>query len=120
MKYFSKIGDNVIVFNAIGTDTQPRLSGHDVDSDFVLVTDQRDMAELAAHAYKKYPTIINDVEEVDSANSDSKKNAYHLEMEDYARMDNKISDAQAAIGISTDTAQLALSHYFHGGMEKEE
>lgn len=120
MKYFPKIGDNVIVFNAIGTDTQPRLSGHDVDSDFVLVTDQRDMAELAAHAYKKYPTIINDVEEVDSANSDSKKNAYHLEMEDYARMDNKISDAQAAIGISTDTAQLALSHYFHGGMKKKE
>lgn len=120
MKYFPNIGDNVIVFNAIGTDTQPRLSGHDVDSDFVLVTDQRDMAKLAAYAYKKYPTIINDVEEVDSSNSDSKKNAYHLEMEDYARMDNKISDAQAAIGISTDTAQLALSHYFHGGMKKKE
>ena len=120
MKYFPNIGDNVIVFNAIGTDTQPRLSGHDVDSDFVLVTDQQDMAKLAAYAYKKYPTIINDVEEVDSANSDSKKNAYHLEMEDYARMDNKISDAQAAIGISTDTAQLALSHYFHGGMKKKE
>jgi len=120
MKYFPNIGDNVIVFNAIGTDTQPRLSGHDVDSDFVLVTDQRDMAELAAHAYKKYPTIINDVKEVDSSNSDSRKKAYHLKMEDYARMDNKISDAQAAIGISTDTAQLALSHYFHGGMEKEE
>jgi len=116
-KYFPNIGDNVIVFNAIGTDTQPRLSGHDVDSDFVLVTDQRDMAELAAYAYKNYPTIINDVKEVDSSNSDSKKNAYHLEMEDYARMDNKISDAQAAIGISTDTAQLALSHYFHGGMK---
>lgn len=120
MKYFPNIGDNVIVFNAIGTDTQPRLSGHDVDSDFVLVTDQRDMAKLAAYAYKKYPTIINDVEEVDSSNSDSKKNAYHLKMEDYARMDNKISDAQAAIGISTDTAQLALSHYFHGGMKKKE
>lgn len=120
MKYFPNMGDNVIVFNAIGTDTQPRLSGHDVDSDFVLVTDQRDMAELAAHAYKKYPTIINDVEEIDSSNSDSKKNAYHLEMEDCARMDNKISDAQAAIGISTDTAQLALSHYFHGGMKKKE
>lgn len=46
MKYFPNIGDNVIVFNAIGTDTQPRLSGHDVDSDFVLVTDQRDMAKI--------------------------------------------------------------------------
>lgn len=120
MKYFPNVGDNVIVFNAIGTDTQPRLSGHDVDSDFVLVTDQQDMAELAAHAYKNYPTIINDVKEVDSSNSDNKKKAYHLEMEDYARMDNKISDAQAAIGISTDTAQLALSHYFHGGMKKKE
>ncbi len=43
----------MIVFNAIGTDTQSRLSGHDVDSDFVLVTDQPDIAALSAKAYKE-------------------------------------------------------------------
>lgn len=116
-KYFPNIGDNVIVFNAIGTDTQPRLSGHDVDSDFVLVTDQPDIAALSAKAYKEYPTIINAVEEV-TGTGDS-KTAYHLKMEDYARMDNKISAAQASIGISTDIAQLALSYYFENGTKDE-
>lgn len=117
-KYFPNIGDNVIVFNAIGTDTQPRLSGHDVDSDFVLVTDQPDIAALSAKAYKEYPTIINAVEEV-TGTGDSKPE-YHLTMEDYARMDNKISAAQASIGISTDTAQLALSYYFENGMKDDD
>ena len=107
----------MIVFNAIGTDTQPRLSGHDVDSDFVLVTDQPDIAALSAKAYKEYPTIINAVEEV-TGTGDS-KTAYHLKMEDYARMDNKISAAQASIGISTDIAQLALSYYFENGTKDE-
>lgn len=118
MKYFPNIGDNVIVFNSIGTDTQPRLSGHDVDSDFVLVTDQPDIADLATTAYTEYPTIINAVEEV--TETGDCKTAYHLTMEDYARMDNKISAAQASIGVSTDVAQLALSYYFDGEMTSEE
>lgn len=42
VKYFPNIGQNVIVFNAIKTDTQARLSGHDCDSDFVYVTNQPD------------------------------------------------------------------------------
>lgn len=43
LKYFPNIGNNVIVFNAIKTDTQARLSGHDVDSDFVYATNQSDL-----------------------------------------------------------------------------
>lgn len=113
VKYFSNIGDNVIVFNAIGTDTQPRLSGHDVDSDSVYVTNQKDLAELAKQAYTHYPTIINKVDEVGTNN-------YHFCMEDYAKMDNMIADAQSSIGTSTDAAQLALSYYYDGNMEDNE
>lgn len=113
IKYFPNIGQNVVIFNAIKTDTQSRLSGHDCDSDFVYVTNQNDLADLARKAYIEYPTIINGVNE-DGANS------YHFTPEDYARMDNQIADTQESIGTSTDTAQLALSYYYDGGMESEE
>lgn len=113
IKYFPNIGQNVIVFNAIKTDTQARLSGHDCDSDFVYVTNQNDLADLARKAYTEYPTIINGVDE-------SGANNYHFTLEDYAEMDNQISDAQESIGTSTDTAQLALSYYYDGGMVSKE
>ena len=113
IRYFPNIGQNVIVFNAIKTDTQARLSGHDCDSDFVYVTNQKNLADLARKAYIEYPTIINSIDESDSNN-------YHFTLEDYAKMDNKISDAQEAIGTSTDTAQLALSYYYNDGMANKE
>ena len=97
VKYFPNIGQNVIVFNAIKTDTQARLSGHDCDSDFVYVTNQQDLADLARKAYTEYPTIINAVDE-------NGANNYHFTLEDYAEMDNQIADAQESIGTSTDTA----------------
>lgn len=113
IKYFPNIEQNVIVFNAIKTDTQARLSGHDCDSDFVYVTNQKDLADLARKAYIEYPTIINDVDE-------NGANNYHFTLEDYAEMDNQIADAQESIGTSTDTAQLALSYYYDGDMESKE
>lgn len=112
VKYFPNIGNNVIVFNAIKTDTQCRLSGHDCDTDFVYVTNQPDLARLAKLAYTEYPTIINDVKELGSSD-------YHFTLKDYATMDNAISDAQESIGTSTDVAQLALSYYYDGNMEDE-
>lgn len=113
IKYFPNIGQNVIVFNAIKTDTQARLSGHDCDSDFVYVTNQKDLADLARKAYIEYPTIINDIDE-------NGANNYHFTLEDFAKMDNQIADAQESIGTSTDTAQLALSYYYDGGMESKD
>jgi hypothetical protein len=110
VKYFPKIGKNVIVFNAIGTDTQARLSGHDVDSDFVYVTNQKELVDLARKAYCEYPTIINGISEKGASD-------YCFSLEDYARMDSQIADAQESIGTSTDTAQLALSYYYDGGMK---
>lgn len=113
LKYFPNIGDNVIVFNAIGTDTQCRLSGHDCDSDFVYATNQKDLVDLARIAYTDYLTIINEIEEIGESE-------YHFTLGDYAKMDNKIASAQIAIGTSTDTAQLALSYYYDGNMENKE
>ena len=112
-KYFPKLGQNVIIINLIGTDAQARGSGFDEDSDFVLVTDQPELASLAKDAYVKYPTIINKVEEL-------KSSEYHFRLEDYAEMDSKIADAQASIGTSTDAAQLALSYYYDDGMKSRE
>lgn len=113
LKYFPHIGQNVIVFNAIKTDTQARLSGHDVDSDFVYATNHSDLSDLARKAYVKYPTIINEVKELSTS-------GYHFTLDDFANMDNKIADAQKAIGTSTDTAQLALSYYFDENMSSQE
>lgn len=113
VRYFPNIGQNVIVFNAIKTDTQARASGHDCDSDFVYVTNQKGLADLARKAYTEYPTIINKVEEVGSSE-------YHFTPLDYAKMDNQIADAQESIGASTDTAQLALSYYYDEDMQSKE
>lgn len=113
LRYFPNIGNNVIVFNAIKTDTQARLSGHDVDSDFVYVTNQPDLADLARKSYTEYPTIINKIDETGTS-------SYHFTLEDYAKMDNQIADTQMAIGTSTDIAQLALSYYYDGNMENKE
>ena len=112
-KYFPNLGQNIIIINLIGTDAQARGSGFDEDSDFVFVTNQPEITELARKAYIEYPTIINAVDEL-------KSSEYHFRLEDYATMDNKIADAQAAIGMSTDAAQLALSYYYNEGMESQE
>lgn len=112
-KYFPDLGHNIIVVNMIGTDAQARASGMDEDSDFLYVTNQRDLASLARKAYRKYPTIINGVKEL-------KTSGYHFTLEDYADMDNNIADAQKSIGTSTDTAQLALSYYYDNGMTSRE
>lgn len=113
LKYFPNIGENVIVFNAIGTDTQARLNSQDCDSDFVYVTNQPELAELARIAYVEYPTIINAVEEKGVSE-------YHFCPEDFAKMDNAISAAQISIGVSTDLAQMALSYYYAGKMKSRE
>ena len=113
LKYFPDMGENVIVFNAIGTDTQARLNSQDCDSDFVYVTNQPELAELARTAYMEYPTIINAVEEKGVSE-------YHFCPEDFAKMDNAISAAQISIGVSTDLAQMALSYYYAGKMKSRE
>ncbi len=112
-RYFANLGDNVIVVNGIGTDIQQRLNGMDTDSDYVFVTDQKEIVELAEQSYTQYPTIINDIELL-------KSSQYRKDMLSYAKMDNKIKSAQYAIGNSSNIAQLALSYYYDSGSKNTE
>lgn len=105
VKYFPKLGNNVIIINGIGTDVQSRLNGQDLDTDAIYATNQEDIVELAKKAYKEYPTIINGIKQIGISE-------YTKSMESYAKMDNDISAAQYAIGYSSNIAQLALSYYY--------
>lgn len=107
IKYFPKLGKNVIVVNGIGTDLQARANGCDYDTDAFFVTNQKEMAELAQKAYKEYPTIVNEIPPATES-----KQIYNKDAESYAIMDNNISSAQFAIGWSSNIAQLALSYYY--------
>lgn len=112
-RYFSQLGDNVIIINGIYTDVQQRLNGQDLDSDSVFVTNQTDIVDLAKKAYKEYPTIINGIRVIDSSK-------YKKSMESYAQMDNSISSSQFSIGRASNIAQLALSYYYHDGGKNQE
>ena len=111
-RYFPKLGRNVIVINGIGTDVQPRLSGQDLDSDNLYVTDQNDIVELAERAYLEYPTIINAI--------NPRAKSYTKSMEDFARMDASIAAGQQDVGESSNIAQLALSYWFDCGCNSKE
>ena len=62
------------------------------------------MVEAARIAYRDYPTVVNEVPESGIT--------YNNTMEDYARMDTHMQQAQKAIGGSSDTAQLCQSYYW--------
>ena len=105
MRYFPKLGENVIVINGIGTDVQSRLNGQDLDSDMVYVTNQPQILKAARIAYKEYPTIINNIP-CDSVST------YDNDPKSYGKMDIKISSAQMGVGYSSNLAQMALSYYY--------
>ena len=101
---FPRLGNNVIIINGIGTDVQDRLNGQDLDTDAIFATNQIEMVSLARKAYMEYPTILNKIELVG-------KGTYGKDMKSYAKMDNKISSSQYAIGNASNIAQLALSYF---------
>lgn len=115
-KYFPNLSDNVIVINMIGTDSQSRLNGHDMDTDGIYCTNQPEIVKYASRCYKEYPTIINNIPEVTSLSEEERKKynivSYSNTLKDYAEMDNAISRYQCGIGWSSNVAQLALSYYW--------
>lgn len=111
-RYFPRLGRNVIVINGIGTDVQPRLSGQDLDSDSIYVTNQIDIVGLARRAYLEYPTIINAI--------NPRAKSYTKSMEDFALMDASIAVGQQDVGESSNIAQLALSYWFDCGCNSKE
>lgn len=62
------------------------------------------MVEAARIAYRDYPTVVNEVPESGIT--------YNNTMEDYARMDSQMQQAQKAIGGASDTAQICQSYYW--------
>lgn len=100
-KYFN-LGRQCIAINMNGTDAQDRNNGMDMDSDSGYTTNQPDIVEHARRCYMDYPTIVNLIPR------DSKK--YDRTMDDYALIDNNLSNSQLDIGLSSNLAQIARTY----------
>lgn len=102
-KYFD-FGKQIIVLNTLHTDVQDRLNGCDQDSDSGYITNQKDIVKCAKHCYLKYPTIVNNIPK--------DKNKYTDDINNYSKIDNKLAHAQAAIGTSSNMAQIAQTYMY--------
>jgi len=108
-KYFD-LGKQVIVLNVLHTDIQDRMNGCDFDSDSGYITNQEDIVECAKRAYTNYPTIVNNIPK--------DKNKYSNDIENYAKIDNTLSHAQSAIGLSSNLAQFAQTYMYNFNDQK--
>ena len=104
IKYFD-LGEQIIALNVLHTPVQDRMNGCDFDSDSGYVTNQEDIVECAKRAYLNYPTIVNNIPK--------DKNKYNNTLENYALIDNSLSHAQSAIGLSSNLAQFAQTYMYN-------
>lgn len=109
-KYFN-LGKQIIAVNMINTDFQDRNNGSDQDSDSLYVTDQPDIVAYAKYCYSNYPTIVNNIPK--------EKNSYNNTLLNFAKIDNNLSDAQAAIGESSNLAQICLTYTYNANNEDD-
>lgn len=103
-EYFD-LGEQIIVLNTLHTPIQDRLNGCDFDSDSGYITNQKDIVECARMCYTKYPTIVNNIQK--------DKNKYDNDLDNYSKIDNKLSHAQSAIGTSSNIAQIAQTYMYN-------
>lgn len=103
-KYF-KFGKLVIAVDNADTDFMDRNNGSDFDSDSIYTTNQPDIVEHAKYCYENYSTIFNKIPQ--------QKNIYDYNMKDFAEVDNKLANAQRAIGESSNLAQLCLTYTYN-------
>lgn len=106
-KYFEKyfeFSNNIMAVNCIETDIQDRANGMDFDSDFMLVTNQKEIVKASRICYENYPTVVNALRESGVSYQNTKTA--------YANMDNKFSGTQMGIGWSSNLAQLAMTYYW--------
>ena len=98
-------GRQVLAVNLIGTDFQDRNNDSDQDSDSLYTTNQPEIVAHARHCYRTYPTIVNNLtrEQTHYTNSPAA----------YAAMDHMLAGAQAAIGDSSNLAQLAQTYSYN-------
>ena len=109
LKYFD-LGEQIIVLNVLHTPIQDRMNGCDFDSDSGYVTNQTDIVKCAKRAYINYPTIVNNIAK--------DKNNYNNDLLTYARIDNMLSHAQSAIGLSSNLAQFAQTYMYNFNDQK--
>ena len=102
-RYFN-FSQNILAVNCIETDIQDRANGMDEDSDFMLVTNQKNMVKYAEICCVDFPTVVNGLKESGITYKNTKT--------DYANMDNKFSNSRMAIGYSSNLAQLAMTYYW--------
>lgn len=103
-KYFN-LGKQVIAINMIGTDFQDRNNGSDQDSDSLYTTNLPAIVNHAKFCYLNYPTIVNNIPK--------DKNIYRNSLDDFALIDNKLSESQLAIGESSNLAQICLTYTYN-------
>ena len=109
LKYFD-LGEQIIALNVLHTPIQDRMNGCDFDSDSGYVTNQKDIVECAKRAYLNYPTIVNNIPK--------DKNKYNNTLENFANIDNTLSHAQSAIGLSSNLAQFAQTYMYNFNDQK--
>lgn len=95
--------DNIVVINSIGENTLQRLSGCDMDSDQILITDNQIMIDAARSNYDKFKVPTTDIE----PSQDPK--AYTPE--NLAELDHKTS--VNLIGEIVNLSQVLNSIYWH-------
>ena len=103
-KYFD-FGKQIIALNTLHTDIQDRLNGCDFDSDSGYITNQADIVKWARYCYLNYYTIVNNIPK--------DKNKYSNTLLNYAIIDNKLAQAQMAIGASSNLAQLSITYSYN-------
>ena len=108
-KYFD-LGEQIIALNVLHTPIQDRMNGCDFDSDSGYVTNQEDIVKCAKRAYLNYPTIVNNIPK--------DKNKYNNTLETFAQIDNTLSHAQSAIGLSSNLAQFAQTYMYNFNDQK--
>ena len=91
--------------NTLHTDIQDRLNGCDFDSDSGYITNQADIVKWARYCYLNYYTIVNNIPK--------DKNKYSNTLLNYAIIDNKLAQAQMAIGASSNLAQLSITYSYN-------
>lgn len=104
IKYFD-LGEQIIALNVLHTPVQDRMNGCDFDSDSGYVTNQEDIVKCAKRAYLNYPTIVNNISK--------DKNHYNNDLLTFAKIDNGLSHAQSAIGLSSNLAQFAQTYMYN-------
>ena len=104
LTYFD-LGEQIIALNVLHTPIQDRMNGCDFDSDSGYVTNQPDIVKCAKRAYLNYPTIVNNIAK--------DKNHYTNDLITFANIDNMLSHAQSAIGLSSNLAQFAQTYMYN-------